>query len=90
MSKYKVHQLADIPNYSNREKYGFLVSQPKNYLGTFAVINIGMGLMYAFSTHTDLWVLIALSAIFHVLVIVFMLILAWVDPGIIPKIFSNY
>lgn len=67
-----------------------MVSQPKNYIATFFTINIGMALFYAFSTHPDLWALIVFSVFFHISVVALMLLLAWVDPGIIPKIFSNY
>jgi len=67
-----------------------MVSQPKNYIATFFVINLGMALLYAFSTHSDLWPLIVITVFNHVGVIICMLVLAWVDPGIIPKIFSNY
>jgi hypothetical protein len=53
-------------------------------------INVGMILLYAFSTYREFWYLIVLSVIFHVLTVILMLVLAWVDPGIIPKIFSDY
>lgn len=90
MSKYKTYQVAEIPNYNNMKRFGFMISQPKNYFGTMLVINVGMGLMYAFSTDPDYWYLIVLAVLAHVGTMVFMLMLAWVDPGIIPKIFSNY
>jgi hypothetical protein len=49
-----------------------------------------MILVYVFSTNAKYWYLIVFSVIFHVLTMVCMLLLAWVDPGIIPKIFSAY
>lgn len=67
-----------------------MISEPKKYFGTLALINIGLGLMYAFSTHPDLWIFIVFTVFFHIATDVFMLMLAWVDPGIIPKIFSNF
>ena len=90
MSKYKVHQVAEIPNYRNKKRFGFMVSEPQNYVATFLGINIGMCLVYAFSTDSHYWYLIVFDVIFHVATIVFMIFLALVDPGIIPKIFSNY
>jgi hypothetical protein len=90
MSKYKVHQVANIPNYNYKQKYGFMVSQPKNYFATASVINIGMILFYVFSTNPNYWYLIVLSAIAHVSTMIWMFLLAVIDPGIIPKIFSNF
>lgn len=55
-----------------------------------AVINIGMGLLYGFSTDSKYWYLIILSVIFHVATVILMIALALIDPGIIPKIFSNF
>lgn len=71
-------------------KYGFMVSEPHKYLGTMAVINVGMGLFYAFSTSPTYWYLIVLSALFHFATVALMIVLALIDPGIIPKIFSNF
>lgn len=82
--------MAEIPNYSNMRKFGFMISEPKKYFGTLALINIGLALLYAFSTHRDLWIFIVFTVFFHFTTDLFMLMLAWVDPGIIPKIFSNF
>jgi hypothetical protein len=90
MSKYKVHQVANIPNYNYKQKYGFMVSQPKNYFATASVINIGMILFYVFSTNPNYWYLIVLTAIAHASTMIWMFLLAVIDPGIIPKIFSNF
>lgn len=49
-----------------------------------------MCLVYAFSTDPKYWYLIVLEVIFHIATIIFMVFLAVVDPGIIPKIFSHY
>lgn len=67
-----------------------MISEPKKYFGTFMIINVGMSLLYAFSIWRDLWILIVFTVFFHFSTVVFMLMLAWVDPGIIPKIFSNF
>lgn len=71
-------------------KYGFMVSEPHKYFGTMATINVGMALLYAFSTTPTFWYLIVLSVIFHVATVALMIALALIDPGIIPKIFSNF
>lgn len=67
-----------------------MVSEPKKYFATLSVINIGMILLYVFSTDVKYWYLIVLSVIFHVATVMFMIFLALIDPGVIPKIFSNY
>lgn len=85
-----MREVAEIPNYSNKNKYGFMVSQPKNYFGTMAVLNIGLFLFYGFSTNTQYWYLIVLTVLFHIGTLVYMVLLALVDPGIIPKIISEY
>ena len=79
-----------MPIYANKTKYGFMISEPKKYFATFISINVGMALIYAFSTNEREWYLILLSAILHVLTIGFMIALALIDPGIIPKITSKY
>lgn len=82
--------MADIPNFENKMKYGFLVSEPKKYIGTMFTINIAMILVYIFSTSHDYWYLAVVAAFFHLLVILCMIALAVVDPGIIPKVYSHY
>jgi hypothetical protein len=67
-----------------------MISEMHKYCATMFAINFGMILLYVFSTYKDCWYLIVLSVIFHVLTVTLMLVLAWVDPGIIPKIFSDY
>lgn len=87
---HRAYDIADIPNYTNKHKFGFLVSEPHKYFGTFVVINIGMVLFYVFSVEWSRWYLAMFSLIFHFLSIFFMVILAFVDPGIIPKIFGGF
>jgi hypothetical protein len=55
-----------------------------------ATINIGMILFYVFSTNSTYWYLIAITAISHFFTVILLLLLAWIDPGIIPKIMSTY
>ena len=86
----RAYQLAEIPNMHNKYKYGFIVSEPKKYFSTLAVINIGMIIYYVFTATQGKWYLTMLSAIFHVLTNIFFAALAFVDPGIVPKIFDRY
>ena len=53
-----------------------MVSEPQNYVATFLGINIGMCLLYAFSTDANYWYLIVLAVLFHVATDVFMIFLA--------------
>ena len=43
-------------------------------------INVGMILVYVFSTSHQFWYLSFLAAFFHILVMIFMIALALVDP----------
>ena len=89
--KHAVADIAEIPNYENYKKYRCLVSQPKRYIATFLTLNIGMILFYVFSTSTQKHLpLLVLAIIFHLLSLAFMVVLAFADPGIIPKIYSEY
>ncbi len=50
-----------------------------------------MGLFYGFSISVHKYiVLLILAAIFHLLSLLTMIILAFADPGIIPKIYGTY
>jgi hypothetical protein len=71
-------------------KYGFLISEPKKYIATFVTINVGMALVYVFSTKHQYWYLAIIAGFFHLLVLVFMVVLGRVNPGIVPKIFAIY
>ena len=59
-------------------------------MGTVLAINIGMILFYIFTVSTKRLYLLILSAIFHFLTDLFLIVLACIDPGVIPKIFSSY
>lgn len=79
-----------MPNFQNYHKYRFMISEPTKYFSTLCTIIVGMTLFYIFSTRAENWYLIVLVAIFNLLTYIFMGILAFADPGIVPKIFSNY
>lgn len=85
-----IHELADIPNFENQVKFGFLISEPRKYLATFLLINIPMVLVYYSAANINQWYLGIIAAAFHFLALVCMLILGFKDPGIIPKVFSRY
>lgn len=88
--KHRAYDIADIPNFSNKHKYGFIISQPKKYFATLILLNVSMVLFYVFATDSKHWYLILFTAIFHVLSNLLMGILSFKDPGIIPKIFGSY
>lgn len=90
-----VHQLADIPNFENKVKYGCLVAEPGKYLATMLLINLSMIIVYISVARPTLeppsyWYLVIIVGFFHVLSVFLMVVLALADPGIIPKIFSRY
>lgn len=89
-SKHYVYEVDDAPTFKNLKKWGFVISEPAKYLSTMGSIIIGMILFYVFSSREGTWPLVMLAAIFQVMTLFFMVILAFTDPGIIPKIFSNY
>ena len=53
-------------------------------------MNMGMGLLYVFSTEHEQWYLVIPTAVFHALTVISMLTLAWVDPGFIVKVHPEY
>jgi len=67
-----------------------LLSEPEKFVGNMLVLNGTMGLVYAFSTQHDLWALALPAAFFHALTVVFMIVLARVDPGFISKVYPTY
>lgn len=49
-----------------------------------------MPLVYVFSTCHPYWYLAIIAGFFHILTDLLMVALALVDPGIIPKVYSEY
>ena len=49
-----------------------------------------MILIYVFTVEWSRWYLAALTVLFHFSTIFFMIILAFMDPGVIPKIFPSF
>lgn len=60
-------------------------------MATFLTINIGMGLFYGFSISVDKYIaLLIVAAMFHFVSILAMVVLAFANPGTIPKIYGTY
>lgn len=60
------------------------------YLITHLAILVGMILYYVFTAPDTNGGWIAVTVIFHVTTFAILIILAYKDPGILPKILSNF
>lgn len=54
------------------------------------VLNVTMGLVYAFSTQHDYWYLGLPAGFFHLMTIIFMMIIARVNPGFLSQVYPTY
>lgn len=87
------HKLFEISETVNHESYkilGCLISEPKKYLGTHLLLFFGLLLYYIFTASRSPPVLIAITVILHIITIVVLIILAYTDPGMLPKILVTY
>ena len=86
-----MYEVSDVPNYENyKECFGFLVSEPKKYAGTHVLIWFAMILFYIVTAFKAPIVLVVITVLLNILVQIFLLILGFVDAGMIPKILSGY
>jgi|JI9StandDraft_1071089.scaffolds.fasta_scaffold375652_2 hypothetical protein len=86
-----MYEVSEVPNYENyKDCFGFLVSEPRKYAGTHVLIWVGMLLFYIVTAFRAPPGLLVLTIILNILVQVFLLILGFTDPGMIPKILSGY
>ena len=80
-----------MPNFDNSTRFcGFLLSQPRKYLATHILMVLLMALYYAVCGWRSPLALLVVSVCLHLLGLGMLLILGQKDPGIVPKIFSDY
>ena len=89
-SEQRLFEVADMGNYTYYEKYGCLLSEPKKFIGTLALYCIGFTLYYAVSVQYQHPFIIASIALTQVSALLMLIILAFKDPGIIPKVLPNF
>ena len=83
--------VSDVPNYSNSKRYcGFLLSEPKKYIGTHLLIYAIMGLYYAVCGWRAPLALFIITIVVNVIIQILILALGLRDPGFLPKIFGEY
>ena len=82
--------MAEMGNYKYYKYYGCLLSEPKKYLGTHIMLIVGMLLYYICTAKYQHPAPIVLTVLLHILVLVVMFMMAFRDPGIIPKILPNF
>ena len=62
----------------------------EKYLGTHFAIVVGLILYYVFTAPYTNAGLVVITIIFHILTFIVLIILAYKDPGILPKILTNF
>lgn len=67
-----------------------MVSEPRKYAGTHVLLWAAALLYYATTAFIAPIGLVILTVLFNIAVEVFLLILGFTDPGMIPKILSSY
>ena len=66
------------------------MSEPKKYFGTHMLIFVGLMLYYIFTASRAPGGLVVLSVILHLTTIGVMIVLAYTDPGMVPKVLVQY
>lgn len=88
---FHMYEVSDVPNYENyKQCFGFIISEPRKYVATHVLIWVAALLFYIVTAFKTSIVLISLVVLFNILVEVFLLMLGFTDPGMIPKILSSY
>lgn len=82
--------VADMGNYKCYDFYGCMLSEPIKYLGTHALLLLGMLIYYVCTAKYQHWLPVLLTVILHLIVLAIMFSLAFKDPGIIPKILPKF
>lgn len=90
ISDKKFAEVSQIGNYQYYHFYKCLLSEPKKYIGTHSLLLIGILMYYIFCAKYQHPVIILFTVIFHILVFCDMIVLAFRDPGIVPKILPGY
>lgn len=86
-----MYEVSDVPNHENYKQYwGFLVSEPRKYFGTHALIWAAMVLFYIVTAFKSPVALVVCTVLLNILVQVVLIVLGFTDPGMIPKILSGY
>lgn len=81
----------------NYAKYGFYVSQPKQYIATHVVYWAALALYYVFTVPAlfahnivGMYPLAAVTVALHVVVQLLLVLLGRTNPGILPRIMHKY
>jgi hypothetical protein len=88
-----MYEVSDVANYQNyKDCFGFLVAQPKKYIGTHILLWCGALLYYICTAPRNSIPpgLIVISVILNVLIQIVLLKIGYTDPGMISKIMSSY
>jgi hypothetical protein len=86
-----MYEVSDITNYeAYKQCRGFLVSEPKKYIGTHVLFWAGAILYYTVTAFKTPPGLLVISIILNLTIQFFLLVLGFTDPGIIPKVLSGY
>ena len=89
-SERKLADVADMGNYKYYKFHGCLLSEPKKYFGTHLMLMAGMLIYYICTAKYQHPLPIVLTVLLHISVLAVMFVLAFKDPGIIPKILPNF
>ena len=89
-SLYPNYKVAEVDNYKYYNHFGCLVSEMPKYLGTHAAIIVGTTLYYIFTAPYAPTALLVLTIIFHLFTFVTLVVLAYKDPGILPKVLPSF
>lgn len=90
ISEKKFAQVSQIGNFQYYHFYKCLLSEPQKYAGTHGLIMIGIFMYYVFCAKYQHPAAVLFTVILHIIVLFDMVILAFRDPGILPRILTNY
>jgi hypothetical protein len=86
-----MYEVSDVANYeSYKDCFGFLVSEPRKYIGTHILFWAGVIVYYAVTAFKAPVALIVITVLLNILVQSMLIFLGFTDPGMVPKILSGY
>jgi hypothetical protein len=93
LSELSVTKFAEVAQIGNFQYYSFhkcLLSEIHKYIGTQCLVNLGVLMYYIFCAKYQHPVAVLFTVIFHILVVADMVLLAFRDPGILPRVMPAY
>ena len=85
-----MYSVSDVVSYDTYKEWGCLISEPRKYIGTHILFWVGLILYYVVTAWKAPIALVVITVVLNLIVELMLIILAFTDPGMIPKVLVAY